>query len=74
MWYDVGAKDDPAGRSGFAHLFEHILSRVTRNIPPGELSRMVERGRCTSPPDGISPAGRTCSRRAASCCRRRTRQ
>lgn len=42
MWYDVGAKDDPAGRSGFAHLFEHILSRVTRNIPHGELSRIVE--------------------------------
>ncbi|HYG30687.1 MAG TPA: pitrilysin family protein [Allosphingosinicella sp.] len=42
MWYDVGSKDDPAGRSGFAHLFEHILSRVTRNIPAGELSRIVE--------------------------------
>jgi zinc protease len=42
MWYNVGSKDDPAGRSGFAHLFEHILSRVTRNISPGELSRIVE--------------------------------
>ena len=42
MWYDVGSKDDPAGRSGFAHLFQHILSRVTRNIPHGELSRIVE--------------------------------
>lgn len=42
MWYNVGSKDDPAGRSGFAHLFEHILSRVTRNIPHGELSRIVE--------------------------------
>ena len=42
MWYDVGSKDDPAGRSGFAHLFEHILSRVTRNIAPGGLSRLVE--------------------------------
>ena len=42
MWYNVGSKDDPAGRSGFAHLFEHILSRVTRNIAPGQLSRIVE--------------------------------
>jgi zinc protease len=42
MWYDVGAKDDPEGRSGFAHLFEHILSRVTRNIAPGQLSQIVE--------------------------------
>ena len=42
MYYEVGSKDDPAGRSGFAHLFEHILSRVTRNIAPGDLSRLVE--------------------------------
>src|SRR5687767_7814113 len=26
VWYDVGSKNDPEGRSGFAHLFEHILS------------------------------------------------
>ena len=24
VWYDVGSKNDPAGRSGFAHLFEHL--------------------------------------------------
>ena len=42
MVYDVGFKDDPAGRSGFAHLFEHIFSRVTRNLAPGQLSRIVE--------------------------------
>ena len=33
MWYDVGSKNDPEGRSGFAHLFEHILSRKTENMP-----------------------------------------
>ncbi|MXO73462.1 insulinase family protein [Altererythrobacter buctensis] len=33
LWYDVGAKNDPEGRSGFAHLFEHILSRKTENMP-----------------------------------------
>jgi zinc protease len=33
MWYDVGSKLDPEGRSGFAHLFEHILSRKTVNMP-----------------------------------------
>ena len=42
MWYDVGGKDDPQGRSGFAHLFEHILSRKTVNIPYGGISTMVE--------------------------------
>ena len=32
LWYDVGSKLDPEGRSGFAHLFEHILSRKTENM------------------------------------------
>jgi zinc protease len=42
MYYGVGSRDDPNGRSGFAHLFEHILSRVTRNIAPGQLNVIVE--------------------------------
>ncbi|MCR2834687.1 M16 family metallopeptidase [Parerythrobacter lacustris] len=33
LWYDVGSKNDPDKRSGFAHLFEHILSRKTENMP-----------------------------------------
>ncbi len=42
VWYDVGGKDDPEGRSGFAHLFEHILSRKTVNIPYGQIAAWVE--------------------------------
>lgn len=42
VWYNVGGKDDPEGRSGFAHLFEHILSRKTVNLPYGMISTMVE--------------------------------
>ena len=42
LWYDVGGKDDPQGRSGFAHLFEHILSRKTVNLPYGQISTIVE--------------------------------
>jgi len=42
MWYEVGSKHDPAGRSGFAHLFEHILSRKTVNMPYNEINRMVD--------------------------------
>jgi len=33
LWYEIGSKLDPEGRSGFAHLFEHILSRKTENMP-----------------------------------------
>ena len=42
VWYNVGSKDDPEGRSGFAHLFEHILSRKTRNMPLGTMNKLTE--------------------------------
>ncbi|HUQ20597.1 MAG TPA: pitrilysin family protein [Gemmatimonadaceae bacterium] len=41
-WYDVGAKHDPDGLTGFAHLFEHLLSRKTVNIPYNMINRIVE--------------------------------
>ncbi|MDC8748232.1 insulinase family protein [Xanthomonas campestris] len=31
--YDVGAKHEPAGRSGFAHLFEHLMFSGSENAP-----------------------------------------
>ncbi len=33
LWYHVGSKDEPAGRSGFAHLFEHLMFNGTENAP-----------------------------------------
>ena len=42
MWYEVGSKHDPEGRSGFAHLFEHILSRKTVNMPYNAINKMVD--------------------------------
>ncbi len=42
MWYAVGSKHDPEGRSGFAHLFEHILSRKTENMPYNMINRLTE--------------------------------
>jgi zinc protease len=41
LWYDVGSKHDPEARSGFAHLFEHILSRKTRNMPYNMINHIV---------------------------------
>src|ERR1044071_7791866 len=32
VWYKVGSKDDPDKRSGFAHLFEHLMFKSTKNI------------------------------------------
>ncbi len=42
MWYEVGSKHDPDNRSGFAHLFEHILSRKTVNMPYNAINAMVD--------------------------------
>ena len=42
VWYDVGGRDDPRGRSGFAHLFEHLMFKATRNMPAEEMDRLTE--------------------------------
>jgi zinc protease len=42
VWYDVGSVDDPVGRSGFAHLFEHIMFKSTRNMPEQFFDRLTE--------------------------------
>ena len=31
VWYDVGSVDEPVGRSGFAHLFEHMMFQGSKN-------------------------------------------
>jgi len=31
IWYHVGSKDEPSGRSGFAHLFEHLMFQASEN-------------------------------------------
>ncbi len=33
IWYHVGSKDEPPGRTGFAHLFEHLMFQGTENYP-----------------------------------------
>jgi zinc protease len=42
MWYGVGSKNDPAGRSGFAHLFEHLMFKGTRDMPAEYFDRLTE--------------------------------
>ena len=42
VWYHVGAKDDPAGRSGFAHLFEHLMFKGTRYLRSEQFDRLTE--------------------------------
>ncbi|HEX2624509.1 MAG TPA: pitrilysin family protein, partial [Sphingomicrobium sp.] len=33
VWYNVGSKDEPAGKTGFAHLFEHLMFNGSENLP-----------------------------------------
>ena len=42
VWYQVGSKDDPVGRSGFAHLFEHMMFKATRDMPAEYFDRITE--------------------------------
>ncbi|HUY15872.1 MAG TPA: pitrilysin family protein [Terriglobia bacterium] len=43
VWYYVGSKDEKPGRTGFAHLFEHLMFDGTRNLGPDEFSSYIVR-------------------------------
>src|SRR6185437_8627701 len=42
VWYGVGAKNDPPGRSGFAHMVEHMMFKATRDMPAENMDRLTE--------------------------------
>src|SRR5689334_18470512 len=41
VYYDVGARLEERGRSGFAHLFEHMMFEGSENLPNGEHDRLI---------------------------------
>ena len=41
VWYHVGSKNERPGRSGFAHLFEHIMFKGSENVPSGEYQEYI---------------------------------
>ena len=43
VWYRTGAADERPGELGIAHLVEHLMFRGTKNLGPGEFSRIVAR-------------------------------
>lgn len=43
IWFRVGSANDPAGKSGFAHLFEHLMFEGSPHVPSGEMDRLLER-------------------------------
>ena len=42
VWYHVGSKDERPGRTGFAHLFEHLMFKGSAHVGADEMSRIIE--------------------------------
>lgn len=42
VWYHVGSKDEPAGRNGFAHLFEHLMFQGSKHVPEDQFFKLLE--------------------------------
>ena len=42
LWYFVGSKDERPGRTGFAHLFEHLMFEGSRNVAKGLFDELLE--------------------------------
>ncbi|WP_449446676.1 M16 family metallopeptidase [Thermomonas brevis] len=57
IWYHVGSKDEPAGRTGFAHLFEHLMFNGSENNP-GEFFTPFEQAGTTDQ-NGTTNSDRT---------------
>jgi zinc protease len=42
LWYDVGSKHEVAGKTGFAHLFEHVMFQGSAHVAKGEHIALVQ--------------------------------
>ena len=42
IWYHVGSKNEKRGRTGFAHLFEHLMFEGSKNAPEGMFDKWLE--------------------------------
>ncbi|HMK64916.1 MAG TPA: pitrilysin family protein, partial [Thermodesulfobacteriota bacterium] len=43
VWYNVGARDESSGKSGLAHLTEHLMFRGTRKVGPKQYARIIQK-------------------------------
>ncbi|MEN9722559.1 MAG: hypothetical protein RJB38_545 [Pseudomonadota bacterium] len=41
-WFDVGSRDEVPGKTGLAHLFEHMMFKGTPAVPDGEFDRILD--------------------------------
>jgi zinc protease len=47
IYYHVGSKDEPRGRNGFAHLFEHVMFQGSKHVPEDKFFQILERAGAT---------------------------
>ena len=83
IWYHVGSANEKPGRTGFAHLFEHIMFEGSKNVQEGEFDsqrpdqllhrRASERARAGALP-GFGPYGLPARRDVAGPCGRPARR
>jgi zinc protease len=43
VWYKVGSRNEPVGRTGLSHLLEHMMFKGTVRVDPEEFSRLIQR-------------------------------
>ena len=43
VWYRAGSMDEFNGTTGIAHMLEHMMFKGTKDVPPGEFSRLIAR-------------------------------
>jgi zinc protease len=41
-WFDVGSANETVGKTGIAHLFEHLMFKATKNVADGEFDKIME--------------------------------
>src|SRR4249920_1881918 len=42
LWYHVGPVNEESGRTGFAHLFEHMMFQQSKHIPQDQFFKLLE--------------------------------
>jgi zinc protease len=42
VYYNIGFRVEPRNRTGFAHLFEHLMFEGSKNLPKGEFDKLIE--------------------------------
>ena len=62
VWYHVGSGNERPGRTGFAHLFEHVMFEGSMHVPEGDRSTPGSRPRAATTTARPAPIARTITR------------